>query len=197
MDGFTPVLWPEHTPPPEVADCRRCELWKQRSRVIWGEGNPKAPVLIVLDNPGAREDREGKDFVCGVRQTLQAEAHRAGFAAEDMYVTYILKCRPRYRYDKEAARGVCREFLLAQVREQQPQLAFCLGDTAVQWFFGDMDLSVKALRGRWHLVRGLPTAVSYHPLAVRRRPSLLRVFREDWELLKRGDGSPASNGADL
>ena len=183
MKGFIPTLWPEHSPPPAVADCRRCELYKQRPRIIWGEGNPRAPIIVVLDNPGAREDREGKAFVCGARQTLQEEAHRAGFGERDLYVTYVLKCRPRWRYNKEEARRTCRGYLLTQIRLQRPQLAFCLGDTAVQWFFDDLALNVKSLRGRWHMVRGLPTAVSYHPLAVRRRPNLRAVFHQDWELL--------------
>lgn len=55
MDGPF-VIWPEEAAPPEARQCERCELSKQRSRVIWGEGNPNAPILFILDNPGARED---------------------------------------------------------------------------------------------------------------------------------------------
>ncbi|MEK5389445.1 uracil-DNA glycosylase family protein [Margalitia sp. FSL K6-0131] len=39
--------------------------------MIWGEGNPNGDIYVILDNPGAREDREGNPFVCGTRQTLQ------------------------------------------------------------------------------------------------------------------------------
>jgi DNA polymerase len=46
--------------------------------VIWGEGNPNAPIFIILDNPGAREDREGTPFVCGTRETLQYGMMEAG-----------------------------------------------------------------------------------------------------------------------
>lgn len=184
MEQETPTLWPEQKAPLVAADCQRCELAQQRSRIIWGEGNPLAPLLIILDNPGAREDKEGNEFVCGARQTLQREAYRVGFSSQDMFATYILKCRPRRRYDKALARGACSDYLWEQIRTQQPKLAFCLGDTAVQWFFGDLGLSVKALRGRWHEVRGLPTAVSYHPLAVRRRPNLLPAVQQDWQQLR-------------
>lgn len=196
MSDFTPTLWPEHSPPPPVRNCQRCELYKQRSRVIWGEGNPYAPIVVILDNPGAREDREGRTFVCGARLALQEGVFAAGLTMDDLYVTYLLKCRPRYKYDKELARRTCKGYLLEQIEEQQPRLGFCLGDTAVQWFFDDLTLSVKELRGRWHVVRGLQTAVSYHPLAIRRRPTLRPFFEEDWQLLakgmKHGDGSFAS-----
>lgn len=53
------VILPEEQAPNGIEHCEICELSKQRNRVIWGEGNPKAPLMMILDNPGAREDREG------------------------------------------------------------------------------------------------------------------------------------------
>lgn len=182
---FTPNLWPEESAPPEAAGCVRCELCKQTTRVVWGEGNPGAPILAVLDNPGAREDRDGNEFVCGARRMLQTAAHEAGLSADELYVTFILKCRPRRKYDKDVARAVCMEHLTGQLRQKQIKLAICLGNTATQWFFGDLDLEVKKMRGSWYTVRGLPTAVTYHPLAVSRRPNLYRLFLSDWEMLAR------------
>ncbi len=55
---FSPVIWPEEKVPEQAANCQKCELHCQRSRIIWGEGNPKAPILVLLDNPGAREDNQ-------------------------------------------------------------------------------------------------------------------------------------------
>lgn len=182
-EEFVPVVWPEDPTPSGVAGCTKCELHCQRNRVVWGEGNPEAPVLVMLDNPGAREDKEGRPYVCGTRQTLQQAAFETGFRMEDLYVTYVLKCRPVRKYDKEESRGICMLHMEQQIRKQQPQLAFCLGNTAVQWFFGDRSAEVKNMRGIWHQTRGIPTIVSYHPLAVRRRPNLYRQFLSDWNLL--------------
>lgn len=53
------VILPEEQAPNGIEHCEICELSKQRNHVIWGEGNPKAPLMMILDNPGAREDREG------------------------------------------------------------------------------------------------------------------------------------------
>lgn len=181
--SFSPVIWPEEVTPTEVMSCRKCELHQQRSRVIWGEGNPKAPVIVILDNPGAREDKNGEPFICGTRQTLQWAAYEAGLKMEDLYITYILKCRPIRRYNKEDARNACTVHLLQQIQFQKPRLAFCLGNVAAQWFFESVDAEVKNLRGMWHTVRGIPTSVTYHPLAIRRRPNLYRGFLKDWEML--------------
>jgi DNA polymerase len=75
------------------------------------------------------------------------------------------------------------DYLLRQLDRQKPKLVFCLGNTAVQWYFGDMQAEVKNLRGIWHDVKGSPTAVSYHPLAVKRRPNLMAQFLKDWDML--------------
>jgi DNA polymerase len=175
--------WPEETVPEDCAGCQRCGLYKQGTRMVWGEGNPEAPILLVLDNPGAREDREGTPFVCGTRQTLQDAAVEVGFSTRDLYATYVLKYRPIRAYDKEAARAVCMEHLDRQLAEKKPKLVLCLGNVAVQSFFGNPAAEVKLLRGQWHEVRGVKTTAAYHPLAVRRRPNLWRQFLEDWRLL--------------
>lgn len=180
---FSPVIWPEVEAPSGILSCQKCELHHQRSRVIWGEGNPGAPIIAILDNSGAREDKEGNPFICGSRQTLQLAAFETGLKMEDLYITYVLKCRPVRRYNKEIARNTCMVHLMQQVQMQRPKLAFCLGNVAVQWFFGDMGAEVKKLRGMWHNIRGIPTSVTYHPLAIRRRPNLLPQFIKDWEML--------------
>lgn len=71
---FSPAIWSEDQLPDCAKGCTRCELHKQRTRIIWGEGNPKADIVVILDNPGCREDKNGNAFVCGTRQTLQFAA---------------------------------------------------------------------------------------------------------------------------
>ncbi|MGF7034344.1 DNA polymerase [Paenibacillus mucilaginosus] len=180
---WTPHIVPEEEAPEEAKGCERCALARQRKRVIWGEGNPQAPLFILLDNPGARETREGETFLCGTRETLQEGLAAAGVGREEFYISYLLKCRPVRAYDKEAARNACRPHLELQLGEKKPQLLLALGNVAAQGWFGDPEAEVKALRGRWHVVQGIPTAVGYHPLAVRRRPVLRRLLAEDLEMV--------------
>lgn len=180
---FQSIVWAEHAPPPGIEACELCELSRQRKRVIWGEGNPHAPLIVVLDNPGARENGEGEAFVCGTRIALREAAAEAGLTEQDIYVTYILKCRPTRKYDKELARKTCIAHLQAQLLTQRPKLALCLGNVAAQTFLGDPEADVKQLRGTWHEAFRLPSAVSYHPLAVRRRPSLRGVLTADWRMV--------------
>ncbi|MGB4311460.1 MAG: uracil-DNA glycosylase [Natronincolaceae bacterium] len=186
MDSnFTPIIWPEDKAPVEAVDYKQCEVCTQKSRVIWGEGNPKAPIVVVLDNPGAREDKEGREYVCGTRQTLQTAIYRVGLDVNNVYITYLLKCRPLRQYDKVRARAFSKPFLIQQIKKMQPEFVVYLGDVVVQSVFDDNEAHVKNLRGAWHTIMGYPSVVSYHPLAVRRRPNLTSRFMEDWEMLSR------------
>ena len=183
MSNFCPSLWPEEPAPTNVQDCDKCGLIEHGSRMIWGEGNPAAPIMVILDNPGAREDRNGNPFVCGTRQTLQKAVHSVGLQMDDLYVTYILKRKPTRAYNKPKTREICMGHLLQQLESKKPKYILCLGNAAVQSFFQDEEAEVKTLRGRIYNVRGIQTTVAYHPLAVRRRPNLWNMFLEDWNLV--------------
>ncbi|WP_090744232.1 uracil-DNA glycosylase [Mesobacillus persicus] len=183
MPDFCASLWPEEPTPEHLKNCTECGLYKHGSRMVWGEGKPEAPILILLDNPGAREDRDNKPFVCGTRQTLQEAANQVGLKVEDLYVTYILKRKPIRAYDKEQTRKICMNHLKQQLQSKQPKFIVCLGNIAVQSFFQDSDVDVKSLRGKIHTVHGYKTTVAYHPLAVRRRPNLWPYFLEDLKLV--------------
>ena len=170
---FTPKPWSEANMPASEKRYEECEVCTPKSRIIWGEGNPKASIVVILDNPGARENKEGKEYVCGTRVTLQTAINNVNLTENDVYITYLLKCRPLRSYDKDRARSFSKPFLEQQIKETNPKFIVCLGDTVVQWMFGDSEAHVKDLRGKWHSLLGCDTMVSYHPLAVRRRPNLM------------------------
>jgi uracil-DNA glycosylase len=183
MSTFCPELWPEEPTPKTIENCQECGLYQHGSRMVWGEGNPVAPIMVILDNPGAREDRAGVPVVCGTRQTLQQAASEAGLKKDDLYVTYILKRRPVRAYDKEEARQTCMIHLEQQIVQKKPKLILCLGNVAVQSFFRNPEAEVKTLRGTWQNVQGYQTTAAYHPLAVRRRPNLWSYFLHDWKFV--------------
>lgn len=194
---FLPAIWLADEMPEEASGYLNCEICTPRSPVIWGEGNPKAPVAVILDNPGARENRDGCAYVCGTRQTLQDALHGVDVPVDDVYVTYLLKCRPLRAYDKEAVRAFSKPFLIRQIEKMRPEYIVCLGDTVVQVMFDDKEAHVKDLRGRWHTLLERPCVVSYHPLAVRRRPNLTRMFLEDWGMLAQRLHGGAESGRRL
>ncbi|AYB47370.1 uracil-DNA glycosylase [Paenibacillus lautus] len=179
------VILPEEQAPEDMQHCERCELCRQRNRVIWGEGNPQGSLMMILDNPGAREDREGNPFLCGTRETLQLGMREAGMDIHSVYVTYLLKRRPTRAYDKPATRAACLPHLQAQLLQKQPLVLFGFGNVVAEGLFPQKEnATVKGLRGSWHEFEGIPMGFTYHPLAVRGRPNLLRFFVEDLKGLR-------------
>src|SRR5699024_10873625 len=152
-------------------------------RMIWGEGNPNAPLMIIIDNQGERKDKEGNEYVCRTRQTLQKAAHEVGLNEQDIDITYVLKRRPRKKYDKEQTRAICMGHVTQQLKEKQPALILCLGNVAVKSFFQYKEAEVKKLRGKVHHINGYRTLVAYHPLALPRRLNVRTGFIKDWLLV--------------
>ncbi|MGE5583533.1 MAG: uracil-DNA glycosylase [Bacillota bacterium] len=171
-------VWEEDRVPAVWADCNRCELAAQRRRVIWGEGNPKAPLMIILDNPGARENRQGSPFICGTRETLKAAILESGLKIDQIYLTYLLKCRPIRKYNHELARAACFAFLEEQINALRPLLIVCMGNVALGKLFNP-ESEVKAIRGKMLEFKGIPVLATYHPLAARRRPNLFKFLAAD------------------
>ncbi len=193
---FCPEIWPEVPVPEKDENCRECGLYEHGSRMIWGEGNVLAPIMVILDNPGAREDPDGNPFVCGTRQTLQRAVHENGLTMDQIFITYVLKRRPLRGYDKEFARMTCIRHLKEQCQASSPKLILCLGNVAVQAFFHNPEIDVKSVRGKWYEAGGIPATAAYHPLAVRRRPNLLPKFMEDWAFTAKRFRSLSLNESD-
>ncbi len=178
MNGDKPIPWMEITAPTAAKDCRKCGLAPQRARVIWAEGNPGAPVMILLDNPGAREDREGKPYVCGTRLTLREAMRLSRLSPDDIYLTFLLKCRPTRAYNRDESRAACLPYLSRQLAELNPRFLICMGNVVLQTVFKP-DSEVKTLRGKWLDLDGIPVMITYHPLAARRRPNLFKYIVSD------------------
>lgn len=171
--------WPELTVPATVEiDCETFGLGGH-GRLVWAEGNESALVMLLLDNPGARETPEGEPFVCGTRQTLRTAATEAGMDTDDLYVTFLVKCRPRRAYDREKARSAGLKYVRLQIRTRQLKVIVLFGDVVTSVLTGDDSASVRALRNTPVTVDGIPTVVTYHPLAARRRPNLYPLLVDD------------------
>lgn len=171
------IAWPEDPAPPGVS-CAEFGL-TGHGRLVWGEGNPRGRLMIVLDNPGARETSAGAPFTCGTRMTLTRAAVAARLDLADIYVTYLVKCRPRRKYDRLVAYDIGRRYLKMQIVERQPSVLVLLGEVVAQAVTDADAASVRALRGSSLTVHGVPAVVSYHPLAARRRPNLYPALVDD------------------
>ena len=162
-----------------AAGCQACELWRCGTQTVFGEGPRTARVMLVGEQPGDREDREGHPFVGPAGRLLDEALEEAGIARADVYVTNIVK---HFRWSpQEGGRGkrrihakpnrehvqACRPWLEAEIAVVKPELLVPLGATAAQGLLGP-SFKVTRERGRLHEWEGVRVLATVHPSAVLR-----------------------------
>ena len=159
----------------EAAGCRRCPLYERATQTVFGEGR-RGGLMLVGEQPGDVEDREGRPFVGPAGRLLRELLAEAGLADEKLYVTNAVKhfkWRPsgkRRIHDKPSWSEIraCGHWLGLELASARPALVVCLGATAAQSLLG-RDARVGRLRGsRLELEGGVPALVTMHPSAILR-----------------------------
>lgn len=156
--------------------CQGCSLFEDATQTVFGAGNASARLVFVGEQPGDREDREGKPFVGPAGLLLDHCLVEAGIDRNEVYVTNAVKhfkWEPRGKrrlHKKPGAREIaaCRPWLDAELEEIQPEMIFCLGATAAQALLGK-SFRVTQDRGRVLHHQGLPPALAtVHPSSILR-----------------------------
>jgi DNA polymerase len=168
-----------------VAVCTRCPvLVRNRTKTVFGVGNPHAKLVFIGEAPGADEDRRGEPFVGRAGQVLTDIITKGmKLRREDVYIMNILRCRPpdnRTPLPEEAAH--CREYLDAQLAIIRPQFVCCLGACAAQNLL-DVETLIGKLRGRMIDFNGMRILCTYHPSYLLRNPSAKRQVWDDIQVL--------------
>lgn len=154
--------WPELQR--AVAECRACDLCKQRKQAVLGVGDQNADWLFVGEGPGAEEDIQGEPFVGQAGKLLDAMLAAIGLnRQQDVYIANAVKCRPPGNRTPEAAEiEACRHFLEQQIVWIRPKLIVALGRPAAQTLL-QTEVKIGASRGRLFERSGIPVIITYHP----------------------------------
>jgi uracil-DNA glycosylase family protein len=166
----------------EAKRCRACPLWKNATQTVFGEGDEHAKVILVGEQPGDEEDRDGRPFVGPAGRLLDRALEAAGIDRSRIYVTNAVKHfkwepRGKRRIHKTPAQReieACAQWLESELAALHPRVLVCLGATAGRAVFG-ADFRVTAMRGRFIETSHAPFAfATFHPSALLR----LRDARE-------------------
>ena len=151
--------------------CRRCPLWKNATQAVPGEGPLDARVMIVGEQPGDREDLEGRPLVGPAGQLFDTQAQAAGLVRARLYLTNAVKHfkftpRGRRRIHQSPSRGEvshCRWWLDLERERVQPRLIVAMGATAALALTGDA-APLAGRRGRTERAEdGTPVLITWHP----------------------------------
>jgi uracil-DNA glycosylase len=159
-----------------ASGCRGCPLWKDATQTVFGRGPRDAGLMLVGEQPGDREDREGEPFVGPAGGILETALSEAGIDAGAVYVTNAVKhfkWRPRgkrrlHQTPRAGEVAACRPWLEAEAEVVSPAAIVALGATAAKSIFGPR-VRVTKDRGRLLETALAPAgAVTIHPSAVLR-----------------------------
>jgi uracil-DNA glycosylase family protein len=163
-----------------AATCRACDLWKNATQTVFGEGAAKAEVMMVGEQPGDKEDLAGKPFVGPAGKLLDKALIEAGIDRKQVYITNAVKhfkWEPRGKVrihkkpnSKEVA--ACRPWLDAEIVAIRPKVIVLMGATAAQALLG-RDFKVTQHRGEFvDADRPHPHQVTatVHPSSILRAP---------------------------
>lgn len=163
----------------DLGNCRRCGLSKNRTHIVFGEGDPKARLVFVGEGPGADEDRSGRPFVGQAGQLLTRIIQAMRLTRDQVYICNVIKCRPPQNRNPEPDEiNACRPFLERQLAAIAPEVICTLGTFAGQTLL-DSSAPISRLRGRFHIYKGIKVMPSFHPAYLLRNPDQKRVVWED------------------
>lgn len=159
-----------------VQDCHGCDLYRDATQAVFGEGPAKARLMLVGETPGDKEDLAGEPFVGPAGGLLRKALAEAGIEVDDAYLTNAVKhfkWRPQgkrrlHQTPRVGEVNACRPWLEAEVAAVGPEAIVALGATATRSLFGT---GVKVTKDRGRLLESdlAPlAAVTIHPSAVLR-----------------------------
>jgi uracil-DNA glycosylase family protein len=127
-----------------VQRCRGCELYRNATQAVFGEGDAHAKVMFVGEQPGDKEDLAGRPFVGPAGQLFDRALAEAGIDRSETYVTNAVK---HFKWQARGKRRIhqkptwseqlaCRPWLEAELAVVQPRVLVCLGAVAAQSLLG-------------------------------------------------------------
>ena len=158
----------------QAAECTKCGLASTRTQVVFGVGDPHAPLMIVGEAPGKDEDEQGEPFVGRSGKLLdQVMQEELGVTRERVFIANTVKCRPPGNRDPQADEiASCNPWLEAQLDLIAPKVVITLGNFATKLLlFGDPGAKqgITKLRGQSYPWRnGAVLVPTFHPAAVLR-----------------------------
>ena len=174
-----------------LRDCQRCDLWQERTNVVFGSGRPDADVLFVGEAPGYHEDQQAEPFVGAAGRFLD-ELLRDILAIrrEDVYIANVLKCRPPDNRDPTSSEvETCKPFLMRQIEIISPIVVCSLGNFATRTMTARRE-GITKLRRKPIRVGSIYVFPMFHPAAALHRGDLYEEVKQDFRSLKEFLESP-------
>lgn len=161
----------------EAEQCTRCGLSEKRNNVVFGEGDPESPLVLIGEGPGTNEDATGRPFVGRAGQMLERALADNSLKREDVYICNTVKCRaadwstgrPKNRPPTPEEVSECRHWLIPQLEMISPEVLLCIGAPSAKNLI-KKDFRITKERGLYFPTTWAKTAIAtLHPAYILRQ----------------------------
>lgn len=160
-------------------DCKRCQLNEQvlHTVCLWGAGSPDADLMLIGEAPGGTEDIRGRPFIGQAGQLLDRVLSALGINREDIYITNVLKCRPKQNKLPNGKGAVqecvdaCWPYLETEIQDVNPKAIVLMGSTPLVTLTGLRLISRHEGTEIETIYDTARTFATYHPAYILRSPS--------------------------
>jgi len=168
----------------QIANCRRCGLFKQANQPVPGEGNPQAEIMFIGEGPGFNEDQRGIPFCGAAGKLLDQLLQLIKVERKEVFITNVVKHRPPNNRDPLPEEiEACRPFLDEQIKIIDPKIIVTLGRFSLNKFLPGEYISRIHGQARFVNFAGKRYIIipMYHPAAALRNGRIMAAMREDFK----------------
>lgn len=162
----------------EIAHCQKCEIAKDRTKAVPGEGAEDADIMFIGEAPGRYEDQQGRPFVGPAGKFLDELLDLINLKREQVYITNVIKTRPPVNRDPLPQEILnCRPWLDRQIEFIRPKMIVTLGRYSMALFFPGK--SIGKIHGTAQKRDGIIYYAMYHPAAALHQQGLRETIKAD------------------
>jgi uracil-DNA glycosylase len=154
------------------------------TKIVYGEGDPNAKIMVVGEAPGQKEDELGRPFVGRSGELLTRTLHSLGAERKDVFITNVVKCRPpNNRTPTPQEVDLYKKyFLIPEIRIIKPKVILAVGSVAFKALLEDITSPISKARGLLYKKSGIIIIPTYHPAYILRNPAEFDNFKNDLAL---------------
>ena len=173
----------------KILNVSNCELKKNSNKIVFSDGDPGSPIMIVGEGPGQKEDEMGKPFVGDAGILLNKMLDAINIQRPKVYITNVVNYRPPNNRKPEPSEiNRYSVFLREHISIIDPKILILMGSTAMEALFGQT-LKISKERGKWkELIVSQKTyliILTFHPAYLLRQPDQKKLSWVDLKMIKK------------
>ena len=173
----------------KILNIADCELKKNSTQIVFGDGDPQSPIMIIGEGPGQKEDEMGKPFVGDAGALLNKMLEAINIKRPKIYITNVVNYRPPNNRKPEPSEiNRYSAFLREHINIINPKILILMGSTAMEALFGQT-LKISKERGKWKELivnqNTYETILTFHPAYLLRQPDQKKYSWADLKMIRK------------